>query len=775
MIDRAIVSGERIVKAVPDSAGMTYFQTQLARYPRFDHDTETFLISPGCQAPRVVTGQWKLSPPTGGAALSPVQWAHGNPKHGNFHDVLDTALRNSITTGHNLPYDLACIAASYDDLLPLVFQALDDDRTICTQVASRMSDIALGKLTKDTSQYSLKASLGRFAPEAGIDLNKDDPWRLQYGTLWDVPARDFPAEAVQYLCLDAEAQCALTEGLIRFEAQIFPGVFEDLFRQTRKAFWHHLISCWGARTEAAAVERYHAQVQIDWARDRDRCTAAGLVRRDGTSDTKAAKAVAAEAWARRLAPFHEATPAIDALQRAAVAWRAGAKAAVALAALAPALTVQLPADCPKPVTTDGGDLSLSDDACTQLADPLLTAYQNYGSLDTLIGKIEKLWAGTKMAIQPRFTTPQATGRSSCTEGGKKGKPDPTPVAYGFQMQNPPAGCNPCGGSGEVGEGSQKRPCELCQGGKIGVRQCFVARSYTYLPAIGYRGPTVLCSVDYDGFELKAWAQCCLWAPGVGYSRLAEVLNGTIEINGKHVDRDPHTELAARLAGISIPEAYSLRAKKDAVADAWDLKYRQSAKPANFGFPGGMGAARFVDSARELYNVIVSLREAYALREAWRTTWTEAKDYFAWIEKIGDGNPVTAFAPPGHPAGLVRGGTTYTERSNFPFQNLASSAAGAAGWALARECYLPDGGPRGSRSALYGSRIWGFLHDEFVLEMPLDRAAEAGARQCTVQIEQARMWMPDLKITAQPALMYRWAKKAKTVYKDGTLVPWDKAA
>lgn len=754
---------------------VNHFQTQLARYPRFDFDTETFPISPGCQAPRVVTGQWKVSAPLVGTSL--VQWAHGNPALGEFDAIVEGALRGSLVSGHNLPYDLACIAASYDDLLPLVFQCLEDDRAICTQVAARLADIALGKLTKDTTQYGLKPSVLRFAPESGIVLDKDDPWRTSYGTLWDTQPADFPAEAVHYLCLDAEAQHALTEGLIRFEAQIFPGVFEDLFRQTRKAFWHHLISCWGSRTEAAAVERYHAQVQADWKRDRDRCIAEGLVRRDGSADTKIARAFAAEAWARRMLAFPGAEQAVDALIKAAGKWRQGAKDKEVTPLLAPALG-ELPEGCPQPVPTDTGNLSLGDDACTQLADPLLLAYQNYNSLDTLMGKIEKLWAGTKVAIQPRFTTPQATGRSSCTEGGaKKGKPDTQPLSYGFQMQNPPAGCNPCGGSGEV----EGRPCELCQGGAIGVRQCFVARQDVYLPSINYRGDTVLCSVDYDGFELKCWAQACIWAPGVGYSRLAEALNGTIEVNGKHVDRDPHTELAARLARIEVLEAYALRAKKDKAAEAWDIRYRQPSKAGNFMFPGGGGAERFASTIREqtgqdfpLFDLPDGTVGAYTLKAAWKQQWTEQKEYFEWINRIGDGNAIVAFAPPGHPAGMIRGGTIYTERSNFPFQNLGASAAGAAGWALARECYLPDGGPRGTRSPLYGSRIWGFLHDEFVVEMPLDRAAEAGARQAEVQIEQAKIWLPDLKVTAAPALMYRWAKKAKTVYREGRLVPWDTA-
>lgn len=754
---------------------MTYFATQAASRPVFKWDSETFLIQPGCQAPQMVTGQW--------VGASGLAWEHANPRvGGHLEEALAAALQGSILSGHSLHFDMASAAASFPDLHDLVFQAYDEDRAICTEQAVKLADIARGALKKDG--YGLAPSVARFAPESGLELDKEDPNRLRYGLYWNTRAADFPQDAVHYLLQDARAQGALTDALIRFEAGTFPGVFEDLFRRSRTRFWHHLISCWGARTNRAQVEAYHARVQADWRRDRDLCIQHGLVRRDGTTDTKIAKAAMAEAWARKILNWAEAdAPHVDvamgayrSLLATAAAYRAPGKGQgkAAIEALQGA-RMELPEGCPTPVFTETGDLSLSEDACSQLGDPLLKACQNYGSLDTLQGKIEKLWAGTVVAVQPGFNMPLATGRSSCREGGKKGKPDPTPTAYGFQMQNPPAGCNPCGGEGHIVlQSGQKIRCDFCDGGRIGVRQCFEARP-------GY----VLCSVDYDGFELKSWAQVCLRV--VGFSRLAEVLNGTIEVNGKCLDRDPHTELAARLAGISIQEAYALRALKDATADAWDLKFRQAAKIGNFGFPGGMGVPTFVQSAWTQYGVEIPLNDlpdgtvgGYTLRKAWREQWEENWKYFAWINGIGDGNPIVSLAPPDQPHGLIRGGTSYTERSNHFFQNLAASAAGLAGWRLARECYLKNGGPRGTRSPLYGARIWAFLHDEFVLEIPEAQAHEAAERQTEVQIQAAREWMPDLKITAAPALMKRWAKKAKTVrWKCPTatgevvrLVPWD---
>lgn len=694
---------------------MSFFQTQV-QLTRFDFDTETFLMSPGCHAPPVVCAQARVN-------RGPATLRHAAK---DADVLLDTGFRHGIVSGHNLPYDLACICATWPDLEEVVWDCLEQSRAVCTQQAIQLWDISRGCLQKDG--YDLASVLERLAPESGLHLDKSDPWRQRYGTLYPVPLEDWPADAKAYALKDAEAQCLVMDGIIFLETQM-PGVFEDVFRKTRTAFWHHLIACWGQRTSRPRVDAFRERVLRDWERDRAVCLEAGLVRRDGTKDTKAAQAAMARAWLAKAAGLGKtAQEAQESLPR-----------------------------------TDAGAISLSEDTCTQLGDPLLLAYQRFGSLSTSLKRLDKLYAGTVVPMQPRFRLPLETGRSSCSEGnGKKGKPDPHPMAYGFQMQNPPAGCNTCGGEGEVQEHGATVPCPSCDGGAVGVRQCFVARP-------GY----VLCSVDYDGFELKTWAQVCIWA--VGRSRLADVLNSKIEVNGKMVPRDPHTELAATLAGMTALEAYQLRAKKDKHADAWDLKFRQSAKPANFGFPGGMGAERFVDAARMLYGVTVTLEEAIKLRAAWLETWPEAREYFKWASSIEDGDPIVSFTPPGEPGGLIRGGTSYTQRCNHPFQNLASSAAGAAGWVLARECYLRRGGPGGRMSPLYGSRPWGFLHDEFIMEIPERNAHEAAERQAEVQRSVAQKWIPDITVTASPALMRGWHKKAKTVYQNGRLIPWEDAA
>ena len=40
------------------------------------------------------------------------------------------------------------------------------------------------------------------------------------------------------------------------------------------------------------------------------------------------------------------------------------------------------------------------------------------------------------------------------------------------------------------------------------------------------------------------------------------------------------------------------------------------------------------------------------------------------------------------------------------------------------------------------------------------------------MREMKRFVPDVTITAEPALMTRWRKKAKPVFENGRLVPWE---
>jgi len=192
--------------------------------------------------------------------------------------------------------------------------------------------------------------------------------------------------------------------------------------------------------------------------------------------------------------------------------------------------------------------------------------------------------------------------------------------------------------------------------------------------------------------------------------------------------------------------------------------RQTAKVANFGFPGGLGALRLVDFARTIYGVEISQADAVRLKQTWLASWPEFRSYFARVGDICDAlNPAIEQLF----VGRTRGGVSYTEACNTLFQGLAADAAKAAGFAVSRACYAEP------RSPLFGSRIVNFVHDEIIIETPEKGAHEAAEELARVMVSGASVLMPDVPPSAEPVLMRRWSKKAKQIRDaQGRLIPWD---
>lgn len=270
----------------------------------------------------------------------------------------------------------------------------------------------------------------------------------------------------------------------------------------------------------------------------------------------------------------------------------------------------------------------------------------------------------------------------------------------------------------------------------GIRECFVPRP-------GY----VFASADYSGMELHTLAQVCVSL--FGKSRLAEALNAGV---------DPHLMVAATILGCTYAEAVARHAAGDEAVDT----ARQVGKVANFGFPGGLGVLSMVEYAKSGHCCLTE-EQARTLKQQWLATWPELQAYFRFVGDICDADePVIEqlFSR------RFRGNVIYTAACNGLFQGLAADAAKAAGWLIARACYVD------TSSVLYGCRMVNFIHDEFILEVPDDEHAH----DCAVELERlmcagAAPWLPDVPPKAEPQLMRYWSKKAKSVYKEGRLVPW----
>ncbi len=277
---------------------------------------------------------------------------------------------------------------------------------------------------------------------------------------------------------------------------------------------------------------------------------------------------------------------------------------------------------------------------------------------------------------------------------------------------------------------------------LGVRECFTPRS-----------DFLYCSVDYDCAELRSWAQINVWMFGLANTAMAQFFR-----NDPH--GDPHLELAALILGITSEEA---RARKKA-GDPQIKGVRQMCKAINFGLPGGMGVDKLIESARKGYDVIFTESEAHERRQQWRKKWPEARLYLSRIsELVGDGTAdIIQFR-----SNRKRGGCGYSDAANSYFQGLTADGAKHALWLVTKECYLEPESP------LYGSRPVGFLYDEILAEVPIERAHEAATRLAEVMVAGMQAWLPDVPVTAAPALMTRWTKGAEAAYSpEGRLVAWE---
>lgn len=269
---------------------------------------------------------------------------------------------------------------------------------------------------------------------------------------------------------------------------------------------------------------------------------------------------------------------------------------------------------------------------------------------------------------------------------------------------------------------------------------------TFIPRAG----KVFAQADFSGLELHTLAQTCVTL--FGESHLAEVLNAGL---------DPHTAFAADILGIAYDEAVKRKKAGDEVVD----NARQTAKVANFGFPGGLGPEKLCLFARKSYGVLLTEERAKELKAQWLERWPEMRRFFKYVgdlvdEETGEAMIEQVFSK------RLRGGCHYTAACNTYFQGLGADAAKRATYLVSRACYAEPA------NVLYGSRICNMVHDELILEVDDDsRAHDKATELGRLMVQGANEFLPSVPARVEPLLARCWSKKSKPVFKDGRLVPW----
>ncbi|MGA7742073.1 MAG: DNA polymerase, partial [Polyangia bacterium] len=197
--------------------------------------------------------------------------------------------------------------------------------------------------------------------------------------------------------------------------------------------------------------------------------------------------------------------------------------------------------------------------------------------------------------------------------------------------------------------------------------------------------------------------------------------------------DPHRRTAAAMLGIDELEVSG--------------DDRDSAKPVNFGFPFGMGAERFVMDALTSYGVIFTPAQARRYKAAYLRTY---RGVARWQEKMRARMPIELRTAGGRIRRFDTRRKGYCERLNTPIQGTAADGMKAALVLLHRR--LP---PLGARLVLC-------VHDEVLVEAPVDRAEEVKAVVEKSMIEGMQRFVTSVPIVVEADIRPTWAKPPKNM-------------
>lgn len=704
-------------------------------------DTETLLIRTGLQTPPIVCLTWAQIE-DGVVTRSGILDRHEGKK------ALREWLEDETTylIGANTAFDLLCPTEDLE-FLRLVFDALSADRVTDVLVRQKLLDIAAGcyrgKLVHGFWQdygYSLadcaQRLLGRF-------LSKDaDTWRLRYGELWDVSIDAWPADAVSYAVQDAvtTAQVFLAQQRIPPEIEyVFPGrnPLDDEYRQTRGAFWLKLMSAYGIRTDADTVKVFAENARAEYLCLCEELVQEGLVRRELPRNTDA---IVKHIKQNNLLPVFlkgEGPTQKISLTRAALLRSKNPE----LGMLAEYLSA--PNEAQEQALVDLGFFERKYTRNTKVVQDLIVQANQAQGREPKLTKPKRskdgvTRGGGNIAIDAETCReaehPLLEQYADLTSLAKTLSTDLKFLEFGAKY--------PIHSNFEVllktGRTGSSAPNIQNIRRLEGIRECF-------RPRPGY----VFVDADYGKLELHTLAQICLW--WFGHSALAQALNA---------GRDPHAEVASLMLGITYEEGKAL----DAAGDKRFANVRNAAKVANFGYPGGLGIETFVSYAKTSYKVTITREMAREIKEVWLRSWPEMQEYFAFIRS-------SLVGPRNHKLSLpysnrLSQGDSYCAACNKPFQGLGADVGKLAGWFLARECYVEKDSP------LFGCRPVNFVHDQFLIETPEERAHEAAVRTQELMNHAGALVLPDVPVKTKPLLSRIWSKNSKRLIgPDGRLIPW----
>ena len=708
-------------------------------------DFETHLIRPAQMAPPPVCLSWQRpgeEPRILHAGSAELGVGSDRPVFDLIHSWLTSDV---LLVGHNIAFDFGVAAARWPALVPLIFRAYDENRVADTMIRQQMLDIASGQFRGREQRFPKEITLSaedvKDLIEAGMDIPEDGK-KTVWGAKWI--QHNYNLGDLIWRCAGRKLKKGKGRGEGASEGATEGDGTEDSWRLRYAELANVPVEQWPQDAIEYPLEDARATLDVFLTQEAHK-----EFIEDQFRQTRGAWALfLTQTWGLRT---HG--PGVDALERETIAalgeiedglkeaglvrtgervivrgpdgqpklWkngkvrtRSGGKAGSRDTKMAKARMLMVCQATGKPVRlTDKGGICLDSDACAASEDDLLQDYAELSALKKMISnEIPTLRMGTVYPIHTRYGL-AASGRSTSS---------------GPNVQNP------------------KRNNEVIRDGQVKYRLPDVREIWK--PRRGY----IYAQADFSSMELCTLAQCCVTL--FGESELANTINA---------GRDPLTEFAVSLMGISYEEGMALKKSGDHAF----VQRRQTAKVAMYGMPGGLGADTLVLYARKSYKVDITVEEAKKLKENWFGRFPEMRKFFAYCGSLvdadtGKGSMILPLSQ------RWRGGTHYTGICNSFFQGWASDCAKRATYLVQRACYAEP------ESVLYNSRPVLFVHDELVTEVLDDYYAHDKATEMArLMMQGANEFLPDVPVKAEPQLMTVWSKDAMDVFDErGRLVPWD---
>lgn len=318
-------------------------------------DTETEPFAPGRMAPPLACVTWATK-----AASGIFHWE--DPALDEWlYDLFSG--RFGLVLAHNTAYDTAVICSAYPELIPTIFDAYESGKIQDTLLNQQLIDIATGEIrgyqkkdgTWGKHQYGLDYTARRYF----LGNKEKDEWQKLYGELRKLPLAKWPEDAKTYPINDAKLVLKIHEK----QESIYPNI-RTAGDQAAALFVLQLASVWGLKTSEASVAKIRSETVSELARLQQILVAQGLVREDGTRNTKAAGEYIGKIWEER---------------------------------------------GEKPRLTAKGGMSLDEESCLATEDPLLKAYAEFSTeKKTLSTDVPLLEEGCKTPIHTRFKLLETT-------------------------------------------------------------------------------------------------------------------------------------------------------------------------------------------------------------------------------------------------------------------------------------------------------------------------------------------------------------------------------